>query len=283
MKLSPELQSLVDQMPDPDARGVLSDVGKEKMEGVIAQLHGGGRQNVLGLIELLVEPGEGNDIKPHHALHCLAVHVCGLEGDGPRREFALAVASQIGGDRPKGVQKQLIRQLQVAGGPEVLATLGKALLDAELCEPAAQALSAIGTGAAEQFRAALEKVDPKCRLTIVQNLGLLADAGSIAALKQSVGDRDREVRLAAICGLAQIADAGSVDLLLKAAEAEGWEGVQATDACLSLAENLLTTGKRAEAVKICTHLQDTRTAPDQTYIREAAQKVLSTVEKQAIP
>lgn len=283
MEQSARLKSLLDRLPDPDERGTLSNIDKDKVEKAVAAIHQGGRENVLGLIEMLVEPGQGDDVKPHYALHCLAVHVCQLQGDGPRREFAQTLASQIGGQRPKGVQKYLIRQLQVAGGREVVETLGKALLDDELCEPAAQALVAIGDGAAEQLRAALPKVTGRCRLTIVQNLGVVGDAGSIDALKGALGDGDAEVRLAATWALANVGDAGSVGLLLKAADAEGWERNQATKACFLLAERLAASGKRDQATKIYAHLQQTRTDATERHVRDAAQNALAALERQVVP
>ncbi len=275
MKASPQLQSLVSQMPDRDDRGTYANIDKDKVEKAIAGIHQGGRENVLGLIDMLLEPGAGDDYKAHYALHCLGVYVTGLAEDGPRREFALALASQIGGDRPRDVQGYLVQELQIAGGKEVLATLRKALADEQLCEPAARALVAIGEGAAEQFRAALPKAGAKCRLTIVQNLGAGGDAGSIGALREALGDDDPEIRLAAARGLADLGDAGSVDLLLVAANTDGWERIRATDACLSLAEKLLAAGKKAEAVKIYSHLKKTRTDAGERYIRDAAERGLA--------
>jgi len=277
MNPSAQLASLLEQMPDPDERHTLANIDKEKVEDAVAAIGRGGRENVLGLIDLLVEPGQGDDVKPHYALHCLAVYVSGLDDDRPRAEFARTLAEQIGGDRPKSIQKYLIRELQVAGDGAVAATLGKALLDEELCEPAAQALVAIGRGAAEQLRAALPNVDPKCRLTIVQNLAVIGDAGSVAALKVALGDEDRDVRLAAARGLANIADPGSVDLLIKAAETDGWERIEATNACLLLAEKLLAAGKKDEATKVYTHLKRTRTDPAERHVRQAAERGLATV------
>ena len=278
MKPSPDLKSLVDRMPDPDDRGALTEIDKQRTEKAVAEIHQGGRENVLGLIDMLVEPGQGDDVKPHYALHCLAVYVTGLEDDKARAELSQTLASEIGGDRPKGVQKYLVQELQVAGGPEAVAALGKALTDEALCEPAAQALVAIGDGAAEPLRAALAKAQGKCRLTILQSLGALRDAASVSAFKEALADGDLDVRLAAAWALANVADPGSVDLLLEAAEAEGWERIQATDACLTLAENLVAAGKKAEAAKIYTHLQNTRTDPSERHVREAAEKALGVVE-----
>ena len=237
------LKRLVAEMPDPDQRGMYcTDIDAEKINKAIANMHKLSRDGVLGLIDMLVEPLEGDDVQPvkaKYALHCLAVHLCKLPDDGPRRAYCLTLASQLGGNRPKGVQGYLVQELQTAGGKEVVATLGKLLTDPALCEPAAGALVAIGDGAAEQLRSALARATGKCRLTIIQNLGVVADEASVAALRRAVGNTDAGIRMAAAWALANIGDEGAVDLLLEAAGAsKGWERIQLTKACLLLAEKL---------------------------------------------
>jgi len=274
---SSALVALVNKMPDPDERGMYcTDIDKEKTEGAIRDILQGGSDNILSVIDMLVEPGKGDDVKAHYALHCMALHVCKLDNNRPRRRFTRTLASQIGGDRPKEVQKYLIRELQVAGGREVVESLGKVLTDEDLCEPATQALVAIGDGAAEQLRQALPRAKGKCRLTILQNLGVVGDAESISSLQSAVSDEDREVRIVAVWGLANIGEADSANVLQKAADkAEGWERTQATKACLLLAEKLIAAGKKSEATGIYKHLRDTRTDPAERYISEAAKIGLS--------
>jgi HEAT repeat protein len=277
MPASEQLKTLVDQMPAPDKRDMFNtDIDKEKIEAAIAEIWKGGKDNVLGLVDLLVEPGQGDDVKPHYALHALALHVCKLEDKEPRQVFAQTLASQLGGDRPKGVQAYLCQELGTAGGKEAVEALGKLLTDDELCDPAARALTAIREGAAEQFRAALPKAEGKCRLTIVQNLGVLCDEKALDALKQAADDADRDTRIAALWGLGNIGDPGSVALLIKAADAEpGWERIQNTKACLVLAEKLVAAGKQTEAARIYKHLRDTRTDRSEKYVRDLAEKALA--------
>ena len=279
-KQSSALAELINRLPDPDERGLLSNIDKETVDSVVSQINEGGRNSLRALIGMLVEPGRGDDVKPRYALHCLAVRMCKSDEEKSRRVFARTLASQLGGKRPKAVQKYLIRQLQVAGDKEVVPALGKMLEDEELYEPAAQALVAIGNGAAEQLRKALPKVDGKMKLMIIQNLGVVRDAESVDALKKALGDDDREIRLAAGWALANIGDAGSVDLLLKAADTEGtYERATATKACLLLAERLLEAGKKESALKIYTHLRDTRSEPDEAYISDAAEKGMARANK----
>jgi len=313
MPASEELKALLDKMPAVDQRGMFTDryapeqprkdpkeapdpakekerretaervmreqgMDKERIDAAIAEIQKMGRDGVLGLIDLLVPPGGGDDVKPHYALHALAIAVCKIEDKEPRQVFSEAVASQLGGTRPKGVQAYLCQELGVAGGKEVAPALGKLLTDEELCDWAIRSLVAIGDGAAEQLRAALPNATGKCRLAIIQNLGVVKDEKSVDALKAAAADQDREIRLAALWGLANIGDPGSVDLLLKAADAEpGWERIQATKACLMLAEKLLAN-RKDDAVKIYTRLRDTRTDPSEKYVKDAAEKAIASAK-----
>jgi len=275
MAASAELKALVERMPDPDGRGTYANIDKETVEKAVGEIHKGGRENVLGLIDMLAEPGGGNDIKPRYALHALAVHVCKVKDEKARTEFARTAASQLAG-RPKGVQRFLIRQLQVAGSAEVVDTLGKALLDPALCDWAVRALVAIGKGAADRFRSALPKVKGRCRLMIMQGLAAVADPKAAAVFGEAVSDGDRDIRTAATWGLANIGDAGSADVLMKAADGhKGWERIQHTHACLMLAETLAAAGKKSAAARIYTHLRDTRTKPTEGHIRKAAARGLA--------
>ena len=277
---SSALAGLVNKMPDPDRRGMYcADIDKEKIEGAIVNILKGGRDNIIGVIDMLVEPGKGDDVKAHYALHCMALHVCKLDNNRPRRRFSRTLASQLGGDRPKEVQKYLVRELQITGGREVVEALGKLLVDEDLCEPAAQALATIGEGAAEQLHGALSRVSGKCRLTILQNIGVVRDTKSVGALKKAVSDEDKAVRIAAVWALANIGDASSANELLRSADkSEGWERIQATKACLLLAEKLLAAGKKSEAARIYKHLRDTRTKPAERYVSDAAKTGLAAAD-----
>ncbi len=277
MAVSEKLKALVDQMPDPDGRGLLTEnIDKEKIEKAVAEIHQGGRENVLGLVEMLGEPGSDENVKPHYALHCLANHVLIIKDENARRELCQALVAALDGDLSSYNKAFLCQELQWAGGKEAIPALGKLLLDEAAVEPAAMAMAAIGDGAAEQFRRALPQAEGKCRLNVIQGLGAVEDAPSAGALREALGDPDREIRLAAGWGLARIADARSVDALLKAADVEpGWERIQAAKHCLMLAERLSQAGNKGAAAKIYKHLRDTRSDPKEKYIRAAAAKALA--------
>jgi len=292
------LKRLVAEMPDPDERGmychvVVKDakgpdgkpqiettpIDKDKIEKAVAEIQKCGRDAVLGLVGMLVEPLEGDDVQPikaKYALHVLGLCASKMPGDDARSDYALALASQLGGNRSKGARKYLIQELQAFGRKEVVATLGKFLTDADLCETATMALVAIRDGAVEPLRAAIAQAKGACRLAVVQALGALADAGSAETLQQALGDTDREVRIAAGWGLANIGAGAAAAALTKAADdSEGWERIRMTEACLLLSERLIAQGKKDVAKAIYAHLRDTRKDPAETYVREAAEKVLA--------
>ncbi len=276
MAVSTELKALVASMPDPDDRDMYTEnIDKEVIAKAIAEIYEGGRENVVGLIEMLGVPGSGQDVKPHYALRCLANHVLAVKDEGARKELSDALAAALLSDRSNHVKRFLCQELQWAGGEEAVPALGELLLDEELVEAATMALLAIRRDAAAQFRAALPLAHGRCRLNVIQALGDVKDTESIDSLKSALRDPDRDVRLAAARGLARMGDAGSVDLLINEADARtGWERIQATKHCLVLAEQLSVVGKKDLAERIYMHLRDTRTDAAEQYVREAAERGL---------
>ena len=282
MPASPELKALIEQIPDHDKGGSYVNLDLEKREAMLKllpELLKGGRDAVVGIIDMLAEPAEGKpitDIKPHYALHLLAVHVTGLGDDKARAGFALAVASQVGGDRPKAIQRYLIQELQVCGGKEVVEMLGKCLLDPDLCDDAARTLAAIKDGAADVLLAALPGIQKGGRLSVIKKLAVLRcdKAGDI--FKKALAEDDLDIRIAGAWGLSRLADASATDALLKAADAaEGWERISLSDAAMSLADALLAAGKKSDAAAIYAHTAKTRTDPSEKHIKEAAERGLA--------
>jgi HEAT repeat protein len=278
-----QIKSFVGQLPDPDEGGTYANLDMNKLEQiakVVSQLYEGGRDSVLGLIDMLVEPGAGDNIKARFALHLLAVRATRKGNEQARNEFARAIASQIGGDRPKAIQIYLIEQLQLAGTKAVIETLGKALLDQELCDTAARALTSIRDGAAEQLLSALPKVQGRRRLSIINSLAVIRAERAAETFKQALSDPDPDVRIAAAWGIARIGDGSAFDTLLRCAEAhQRWERINQADACLALAENLVAAGKESDAAAIYAHLLKTKTDPSERHIREAAERGLAAVKQ----
>jgi len=278
MAAADEIKALVARMPDPDKNGTYVNLDPDliaRADQAVAELHKAGPQAVLALVDLLREPGDPDDLKPHLALHLLAVRVTAPADDKARADFALALASRLGGDRPKVIQEFLIQELALAGGKEVVETLGKMLLDPDLCDPAARALASIRDGAAPQLLAALPKVQGRGRLSLVKKLAILRAPAAAGAFKQALAGDDPDLRIAGAWGIARIADASAADALLKAADArQGWERLNLSDACMTLADALRAAGKKPQAVAVYAHLAKTRTEPAERHLRDAAQAAL---------
>lgn len=279
MAVTEQLKSLVDQMPEPDGRGMYTEnIDKESIEKAAAAIAEGGREHLLGLIEMLGEPGSEENAKPHYALHCVVNYALIHRDERLRRELCEAMASQLRSNRWHPYNRAyLCQELQWAGRDEACAALGAVLLDEAVTDAAATALAAIGgERAASQLRAAAARAEGKARLNLIDALAALAESKSAGTFREALGDKDREVRIAAAVGLAKLGQPEAVGPLLQAADrAQGWERTQLTKACLVLAENLAAAGKQREAKRLYERLQTTRTGEADQHIRDAARRGLA--------
>jgi hypothetical protein len=275
---SSKWEQLVARMPRPDPEEkILKNVQEGQVEQVVAELHAGGREAVVGLVDLLAEPGGGKSDSPvRHALHALVVYAGGL-GDEQRRAVAASLASTLWGrERSAAVRKFVVQELRWCGGAEVAPALGKLFSEEQLYQDAAMALLAIGAGAAAQFRAALRDAAGPQRVAAIVALGTLRDGESVAELRRAVErDPDPVARLEAAWALASIGDAAAAGAVLSLADdAAGFDRARATNACLLLAENLTASGRKDDAAKIYRHLRDTRTDESEAYVRDLARRPL---------
>jgi HEAT repeat protein len=275
MKTQDKISEAVEQVPALDKKGTFTGPAWEDIVPALDTVLAAGKDGVVAVVAMLKDVDDGSDYKARYFLHVLAQYLGRPGKEAARATFVGALASQLGGDRPKGAQGYIARQLQVIGTRECAGALGKVLADPDLCEYAAQALLAIRAGAAEEFRKSLPDLKGSPRLTVLQALGVLGDAASADAMKAALADADRDIRLAAGWGLARIGEAGAVDLVLKAADVDaGYERIKATSSALLLAEKLLAAGKKTDAAKIYKHLKSTRSDASEAYVKEVASEGL---------
>ena len=256
-----KIAELVDQIPALDKRGTFTGPSWDEAMPILDGILAAGKEGVVAVIGMLKAVDDGSDYKARYVLHALAQLV-----GRPGKEAARTIVAEALAAQPNGY---CARQLQVCGTKNQAPALGKMLADPEICEYAAQALLAIREGAVEEFRKALPDLKGPSRLTVLQALGVLADAGSADAFKAAIADPDADVRLSGGWGLARIGE--GVDLVLKAADVDpGYERIKATSNALLLAERLLAAGKKADAAKVYAHLKETRTDPSEKYVRDIA-------------
>src|SRR5262245_21713987 len=121
-----KLAELVGSLVIPDRPSDAKAVEDEATAKTLTAILEGGADNVVGLVDMLTEPGKGDDSKARYALHALAVRVGAAKDEKQRAAFAKALASTLGGKRSRDAQGFVIRQLQVVGRAECAPALGKA-------------------------------------------------------------------------------------------------------------------------------------------------------------
>jgi len=253
----------------------------EDAQAILSEIMKGAPDSLIELVKMLREPGKEDDSKARFALHGLVTWCKRPKAEAERKLFADTLVKQLDGALPSQVKAFLIMQLQLAGGAESTAPLGKFLLDKDLCEYAAQAMLAIKDPAAIPIlQEALPKAAGPCRVTIIQALGVLRAANGIPAVTKALGDDERDTRLVAAFALANSADPAAVEPLLKGAEAEAaYERSQMTEAALLLARRLGETGERAAGTRLARHLLKSRAAD--THVRCAALQALAAAAGEA--
>jgi len=85
------------------------NIDKEKIEQAIAQIQAGGREHLMGLIDLLSTPGSPEDVKPHYALHCLANRTLITKNEPARRELCETLAGELDSDRSVYIKSYPVR------------------------------------------------------------------------------------------------------------------------------------------------------------------------------
>ena len=270
-------KEILKAFPQPDGK-ILRTINKEACEKAVEQIIAGGKKTIREIVDLVVEPGKGEDIQPRHALHATAIRVGGAGKAKERKSFSANLADTLADDRPKAVKGFIIRQLQICAGAQQADAIAPFLNepDEHLYEYAAQALEAIGPETVSHFRKAYPKAKGAPRLTILQGLGVLRDSESKDAFRDATKDKDLEIRLAGLWGLMRIASGEDVDLVLsQSAKESGWGRIKATAYCLELAENLEAKGSKKGAQAIYLNIKKTRTAKNEDHLLESADRGLA--------
>ena len=268
---------IIQAFPQPDGK-ILRTIDKERCEEATRHIIKGGKKIIREIVDLILEPGNGDDVRPRHAIHATAIRVGGTGKEKERNVLASALASTLTDNRPKAVKGFVIRQLQICGGPKQAQTIAPFLTESEehLYEYAAQALETIGIETIEYFRKAYSLAKGSPRLTILQGLGVLQDKKSRQLFVSATQDTDLEIRLTGLWGLMRIGSAKDFKLLLSQSLKEsGWGRIKATAYCLELAERLAENGNKKEARAIYQEIKNSRTDETESYLRETADQGLS--------
>jgi len=266
-----KLAKLIEPLPSDD---------HAKVEQILEEILKAGSDTIAKLIVMTgQEFGDREGVKPKYAVHGLVHYASRPGADGPRKLVAETLAKQFDYDYSDELKAFVCRQLQLCGREEEILALARLLHSERLCEPATQAISAIGgEKAAAALRGALPDATGKRRTTLVNALGRLRDKAAAPEIRKDVNAEDADLRVVARFALGNIGDGDSADALLEAAQGKpSYERDQATDACLRLARGLAEQGKAADAEKICRKLIDVRKTEDEVHERCAALACLAEV------
>jgi HEAT repeat protein len=168
-----------------------------------------------------------------------------------RKELEGRLAAVLATEVSRDAKDYVCRKLMIVGTAASVPALAALLTNKELSHMARFALERIPAAEAGQaLRDALSKATGAQKIGVIGSLGARRDEKSVPALAALLGDGDAAVARAAAFALGAIrnADAGKA---LKESKAKSPEAKQAaTDATLAVAEGLLASGKKAEALAI---------------------------------
>jgi len=162
---SPGLAAIFQRIPAKSPEG-----NQEIGEALVA----GGAETVRELVRLVgPEFGDSAGAMPKQALHALVIYASRPGSDKPRSVVAETLAKELDADHSDELKAFIVRQLQLCGRDQEVSSLARLLESDRLCEPATQALLAIGGSAATNaIKAALPKATGGRKITLSQAVDL---------------------------------------------------------------------------------------------------------------
>jgi HEAT repeat protein len=219
---------------------------------------------------------KASDEQVMYAIGGLSLFVStGKASGADRAAFTEAIATALDATLSRERKAFLISQLQVAGGRESLAILSRFLGDPSLCEPAAQAMTAIGSGSEPYFLSALPSSSGRNRLTILHALGRVGTRQAVDALLEEIRGEDPSPKGLAFDALANIGDPrAEVPLMKEVMIARESERDAAAWRALRFGQRLAETGETSAALRLSHSLYETYDALGVSHLRVAALRTL---------
>jgi hypothetical protein len=149
-EVSPKMAAVLEKLPADDYAAA---------QQVLGEVISGGPKAVRELIVAVGEKfGDPAGAKPKYAVHGVVMYAGRPGAEAERKMVAAALAEELQADHSDELKAFVCRQLQLCGGDAEVPALAALLESDRLCEPAAQALQAIGGDAAAK---ALEAAQSK--------------------------------------------------------------------------------------------------------------------------
>jgi HEAT repeat protein len=174
------------------------------------------------------------------------------EQPDPAKQKELALIAVLESDKPAAEKAIPCKRLAICGTKDAVPALAALLPDAELASWARIALEAIpGPEADAALRDAMDKVQGRLLVGVINSIGVRADAEAVDGLTKKLKDRDVQVAAAAAVALGRIGNAAAAKAVEQAL-AGGAPEVRssAAEGCVLCAEKALAGGNAAEAARL---------------------------------
>jgi len=278
-------QDAVSAALDKLMSGLPVTTGAEK-DKVIAGLLKLGEPGIRELCNRIKDKDEPLDGKVCAVLHGL-VHAAAESGSEDTRSMVARVLGDIlRADATLAAKSYLVTELRTLGGPESVGPVSALLNVTGLCEPAAQALVAIGSAeAAKALRDALPTLAGDERVTVVFALGRIRDRSAVPMLVKEAESAEPASRHAAVFALAEIGDPAAEAVLRQAIAAKDKaECERATHSLLRYGIRLSENGQKSQAVQVLRGLL-AQSGPDDPAVAPGAFYELMGIldEAEAVP
>ncbi len=206
------------------------------------------------------------------ALKSIDQAIIATHGDAAaRKALERGLVKALAGGISRSAQDYVCRKLRVVGTAQSVKVLAALLADEKTSHIARYALGCIGDEkAAAAMRSALPKVSSKLKPGMIGSLGVRRDKKSIKAISKLLRDSDTQTARAAAHALGLIGTSAAAQALSNfAKKTPANMQIPVADACLICAEQLLTDGRKSEAVALYKGL----TGDDQPkHVKVAAMK-----------
>jgi hypothetical protein len=161
------LAKIIEKLPADDY-----DQAQQICEDLLA----GGPGDIETLIGMVGDEfGDAKGVKPKYALHGMVSHACRPGAEKHRKMLAETLARQLAMEHSDELKAFVIRQLQLCGSNAEVPALAKLLTDSRLCNPAAQALTAIGGDTSlRALKDAQRVANGECKVAIEQAIDALS-------------------------------------------------------------------------------------------------------------
>lgn len=253
------------QMPARDA---------EQFQTQMGDLASAGEESVLLLTAMMNPPDEGNNSRVEYALSGLSHYVTqeGREADRIAVSGAYVKALDMTGERE--TKAFIIRQLEIAGGPEAVVKLSSYLNDERLSGPSSRALASIGKSSVEARDALLtglgQVTQDESRKNIVNAVAELGLSDAEPKLLEMLrSNPDRELESVLLYALGRCGGRASLEYL-SAAITSGAEKNQSADSYITIVRRMAGQGYIKDAQKAAKSLDKAATNADCLHVHEAA-------------